>query len=284
LAHAFELLLGRPLDEFDPKATYALYHWDDILSFEFLDHVEDAASLATVIPPMTEFADEYVLAWGRWSLDLGRSLFMLDGGDTLGEAAASALSAVSRDESTLVVTGADLAPHLAGRDSLPHDLFVTLLARVASVARADAPGTLFDAMRAATWTMGGPDELFTDYEDVKFEPEWERALEQVQHADLRRHLNYLCLDAHSARAEGGYYSGSARCPGILSWLEEQPGFEFVTGWEFGEGQAASAVFAISADAPDAADVPIAADVPDPAGTTDPAGIPGPAGIVDPAHT
>jgi hypothetical protein len=242
LSEAFSLLLGRPLDEFDPKATYALYHWDDILSFEFLDYLPGAASLTGIVPPIGS-EPGYPLTWGRWSLDLARSLFLLDGGDTLGEAASAALNAVSRDQSSLVVTGADLAPQLAGREELPHGLFVTLLARV------DAPGTLLAAMRAATWTMGGPQEVFTDYAGVRYEQEWERRLAQISDPALRRHLGYLCLDAQSARDSGGYYCGTDRCPGTLSWLEEQPGYSFVTGWEFGEGQAASGIFAISADAP-----------------------------------
>lgn len=240
LADAFAILLGRPLDGFDPKATYVLYHWDDMLSAELFDFVEDAVQLGSTLPPLGEGEgeDEYPLSWGRWSLDLGRSVFLIDGADEFDESTEAALRAASLDPGSpeVAVTGADLAPHLADHDGLPPGAFLTLLARV------DTPGTLFDALRAATWTMGARTELVTDYAGVVVEPEWEQALADIADPDLRRHLSLLCLSAQSARSEGAYYSGVDRCPADLRWLAERPDHTFVSGWEFGEGQASSAIF------------------------------------------
>ena len=46
LVRAFEVLLRRPLAEFDAEATYAFYHWDDIMSSEFFDDDLDLGLLA----------------------------------------------------------------------------------------------------------------------------------------------------------------------------------------------------------------------------------------------
>jgi hypothetical protein len=241
LSDAFALLLGRRLDEFDPKAAYVLYHWDDVLSSELSEYVPDPALLAGVVPPQ-EGAAEYPLCWASWHLDLGRSLFDVDMDevDRLAGTAAQALRALSRDPEEIVVTGAELSAVLAEHDASLDGVFLTLLARVQTA------DTLFDAMRAATWTMAGPESLYTDYSEVVVEPQWERALSAIPDAGLRTHMSGICLDAQSARAFGAYYSGTGSCPGMLSLLERLPGHTFVTGWEFGEGQAASAIFAVTA--------------------------------------
>lgn len=243
LAGAFEILLGRALEAFDPKATYVLYHWDDMLSAELFDYVEDVALLGSTVPGSALGGQDGPLSWGRWRLDLGRSLFVLDGSDALSPSADAALRAASLDESQVVVTGADFVPVLTGGLGLPEDVFPALLARV------ETTGTLLDALRAATWTMGGPADLVTDYAGVTVEPAWERALAGVADPGLRRHLGLLCLSAQSARSQGAYYSGVERCPADLHWLADRPDHAFVTGWEFGEGQASSAIFAIDDSAP-----------------------------------
>ena len=234
LAGAFAILLGRPLGDFDPKATYVLYHWDDVMSAEFCEYFEDPP-LGSVAPPLPEAGDE-PLSWGQWSFDLGRSVFRID---DVPDQAGAALRAISRDPSEVVVTGADLAPVAAEHEDLLGEAFLAVLARV------DTDGTLFDAMRAATWTMGGPAGLTSPPARAVVEQEWQAALDRVTDPALRGHLQVLCLDAHWARSEGAYYSGTGQCPGDLHWLTQQPGYSFVTGWEFGEGQAASAIFAIS---------------------------------------
>jgi hypothetical protein len=245
---AFGILLGRPLREFDPKATYALYHEWDMFTEMFFETFEHS-TLGSIIPPLPGADEgEYPLNPGRWSLDLGRSIFWLDENIPDGrpalrgwEAAKSALCAVSRDPSSLAVTGADLAPIVAEHSDLLESVWLTVNVRV------HTDGTLFDAMRAATWTMGGPADLLTPDLSARavVEPEWEGKLEPVSDPALRDHLRALCLDAHWARGEGAYYSGIGACPSDLKWHASQPGHAFVTGWMFGEGQGSSAIFAIS---------------------------------------
>jgi hypothetical protein len=234
LAGAFEVLLGLPLDDFDPTATYALFHWDDIMSAEFFDFFDDFDVLGSVVSPESSGAYEGGLSWTQWGLDLGRSLFLFDG-DTATEAA---LRAASRDDSQLVVAGADLAPALTGQEFDPTEAFLTVLARV------ETDGTLFEAMRAATWTMDGPADLLEFNAKVDVEEAWEEPLKRVGHPALRDHLRMLCLTEHSARSEGAFYLGARRCPNDLQWLGQQPGHRFVTGWTFGEGQASSAIFQV----------------------------------------
>lgn len=204
------------------------------MSAEFFEFFEDADVLGAVVAPEAEDfeADDYPLSWTRWQLDLGRSLFLLEGNVSAGA------RAVSLDESRLVVNGADLARLLDGEDVAPDDVFVTVLARVATDA------TLFDAMRAATWTMGSPADLADFRTDAETEPKWAAALERIDHPALRDHLRMLCLTAQSARSAGGLYLGTDHCPADLLWPAEQPGHTLVAAWEFGEGQASSAIFEV----------------------------------------
>lgn len=238
LAGAFEILLGRSLDGYDPKATYVLYHWDDVFSSELFYHVKDAALLGSTVSGRALGAQDEPFSLGRWSLDLGRSLIGLDDCDELDPAVVAALRAASLDESEIEVTGADLARILAGPQGLPEDVFLTVIARVAT------SGTLFDAMRAATWTMGGPGDLAPAPDEAEVDADWEPALARVAHPGLRGHLVNLCLDPQWARSDGAYYSGTGEPPAELGSFAELPGHEFVTGWEFGEGQASSAIFAV----------------------------------------
>lgn len=115
---------------------------------------------------------------------------------------------------------------------------------VALVLRIDTDETLFDAMRAATWTTGGPDSLVRMDEGAEVEPEWDRSLQRIPHTQLRDHLRMLSLTAPWARGYGAHFlgSGPGTCPFQLDWVSRRPGHETIAGWEFGEGQASSAVF------------------------------------------
>ncbi|MER6911770.1 hypothetical protein ABT354_08875 [Streptomyces sp. NPDC000594] len=120
----------------------------------------------------------------------------------------------------------------------------TLLLRI----RTD--GTLFAAMRAATWTTGGPECLVTMEqgveEEAEVEPGWAERLRAVPDPALREHLSLLCLTADWARGCGAFYRGPGAdaCPPMLDWFGGRPGHHAVAGWELGEGQAASAVLRI----------------------------------------
>lgn len=238
LAGAFEILLGRPLNSFDPAATYAVYHEDDLLSCDFMESggiFSDYSKLGSVIPPDSSSAREYPLHWNRWSLDLGKSYFAVDDID-LDPAVEAELRAASHGGDVFHVVGADLADILSRHEisfDMPPGVHV----------RAVTDGTLFDAMRVATWTMD-PDELLEfgsmddDYE-VEVDDAWAAALGRIANPALRDHLRMLCLDAQSARAQGAFHSGPDQ--GVFSGIAELPGKSYVTGWQFGEGQAATGI-------------------------------------------
>ena len=244
LADAFELILGRSLDTYDTKATYVLYHWDDVMSSELFYHLKDASLLGSTVSGLAFGAEDHPFSVARWNRDIGRSLISLDDHHTLIPAVVSALRTASSDDSEVVLTGAALAQALAGSQDLPEDVFLTLIARVVT------SGTFFDALRAATWTMGGPADLAPAPTEAEIDADWEPVLARVAHPALRGHLSHLFLDAQWARSEGAYYSGVGKPPTGCGRLVEEPGHEFVTGWEFGEGQASSAIFAVrDAEAP-----------------------------------
>jgi hypothetical protein len=229
LAEAFAVLLGRPLDEFDPGAEYVLYHWDDIMSSEFLDEFHEPAQLTSVVradPDDLDDSDGLEFAWTRWNLDLGRSVFCLNG---------------DCEQSRL--TGAQLAGVLEREEIDPAEEPLHVLARV------ETDGTLFGAMRAATWTMGPRTGPFARLgKGVQVEEAWEKALERVGPPELRNHLRMLCLTDQSARCDGAFYSAARHCPSDLRPIAELPGHRLIAAWEFGEGQASSAVFQVTAGA------------------------------------
>jgi hypothetical protein len=173
----------------------------------------------------------------RWSLDLRRSFFFTEMAD-FSKSINAALEAASCDDGEVVVTGADLAAILAKRKFDPEEQYLTTLLRV------HTDGTLFDAMRAATWTME-PDRLVPFNARAEAVPEWEDALSQVSPSALRDHLRMLCLTPYWSRSEGARYLGTGNCPSDLAWLAKRPGYSCVAGWEFGEGQASSGIFLIS---------------------------------------
>ena len=243
LADAFGILLGRPLEDFDSTPAYALYHWDRYMSEGFCGYFGDIP-LGSVVPPLRGDGSEYPLDWGRWGIDLGRSIFEFrDDHAALEQPVGAALRTVSRDASRVCVTGADLAPVSAGHDGLFNDfddIWLTVMAR------ADTDGTLFGAMRAATWTMGGPADLRTpDCSEAVVEPEWQATLERIPDPVLRSHIQLLGQKGRCACCAGVYYSGTEYCPDALEWLASQPGYAFVPGWELGEFEGSSAIFAIS---------------------------------------
>lgn len=265
LAHAFEILLGRPLGAFDPDATYAFYHWDDVLCAEFYRGLDLSELLRPEIRQSSAIAEPFLrlddadgteLNWIRYGLDLGRSVFIVD--DDLpfaGEVIAALDESATTAGDYRAVFGTTFAAILIEHDvnlSEIEDEYLHLLARV------QTDGSLFDAMRAATWTMGGPDRLvpfidmasydeygildrLSEEDRTMVEPVWEEALRQVGRAALRDHLRRLCLTPFWAASEGGHYV-EAQCPtNEFIWLAEQD-HRPVAAWMFGQGQGASAVF------------------------------------------
>lgn len=261
LASAFELLLGAPLGGFDPGLNYVVYHENSQLSSEVVKRLDPYAVLRrepTVLPDRHD--SDAAFNWRRWAFDLGASYFVIDEDVRLGsDAADAALRARSGRtwSDNLVIVGTDLAKLLIDHQFDPRELYedevsVDLLARV------HTDGTLYGAMRAATWTDGsGPllkfrrhqdqdDHLFfhSDSDDpLVVKRRWAEALQHIQHPHLREHLAMLCLTGRSASDadSGAKYLGpncSADDLGDLDWLVKQPGTRVIAGWEYDDGPVA----------------------------------------------
>ncbi|MGX2992967.1 hypothetical protein JNUCC64_01525 [Streptomyces sp. JNUCC 64] len=262
LARAFEVLLDAPFGPGAaagpaPEPRYAFFHQDDLMPStvlgDLLDGELDPDAVARGIPVDGARYDEdgVPLGWSGWSFDLGRSIWLweddaFDPDGPFGAAAAGALDAVAHParDSRRAVSGADLARVFAEHGDSLDEVDEDELLMAGLLLRVDTDGTLFDAMRAATWTTGGPEGLVPLPPEAEVEPRWDAALSRVPGARLRDHLRLLCLTDHWARGDGARYLGPGNCPAALDWFADQPGHQVVAGWELGEGQAASAVFRI----------------------------------------
>ncbi len=244
LSRALEILLGRGLSSFDDNATYALYHWDDTYQFEFpwkrvnadeFLRPERNKSSSSADGLKKDNGSPYeLLGWDRYEFDLGRSYFFLEASDFSGEQA-DALA-----EKKYMLSGNQLGEFLhdyqVQRDSLSSTIIIP---------RVQTDGTLFDAMRAATWTMGGSKGLVTQRdEDAEVDSAWMPRLEAIEDTVLRYHIGMLCQDAKAARCIGAHYE-QAQVSGLLKLLETHLHHTAIATWSFGEGQAAAGVFRLS---------------------------------------
>ncbi|MCI4066360.1 hypothetical protein MRQ36_28925 [Micromonospora sp. R77] len=253
LGHAFGLMLGRPLAEFDAAGTYAVFHYDDETAGDALEDLDAGELVAEVDGRSGDNGGEW-LDPGRWVPDLARSAFIAT---HVRPAALQPLLTVTTDDGRALVWGRDIGRALqAGSLSLDelspdgYRQYPCLLLRP----RTD--GSLLDAMRAATWTMSAPDGLcdigdslvrhgYVEPDVSVVDPRWQSVLDQVGDDALRRHLRGLCLDARWARSTGGYYLGPGECPGDFRPIADLPGSTVIAGWEFGEGQGATVVIRLS---------------------------------------
>lgn len=240
LSHAFGILLGAPLDAFDPAATYALHHWDEFLDAEFHRGLDLAAMRRAEVPRRSDLAEPFrrlsdadgtELNRTRFGFDLGRSVFRVDDDIPLPGDVITALDAAKAAGGTgwRTIRGASFAAILARHGVDLADLadadddFATC--GVSILARVRTDGSLSDAMRAATWTMSGPDRLvpfidtsphdghrLTAADTVIVEPEWEEALRAVSRAPLRDHLRRLCLTSYWAASRGWAVPGRPPAP------------------------------------------------------------------------
>jgi hypothetical protein len=256
LTGAFSILLGRPLREFDPHASYALYYrcsnvTDELFGLgEFNTTGEHLAGFEAEVlargdvidppfPTIPAFHD-IVKGWDAmilpagWSFDLGRSVFS--------EYAEGGAVKAGVPELAAGLSGAELGRILVERGMTPGQLAP---ADPVVDLRVHTDGSLFDALRAATATLRGPDHLFDFSPGWGTDPEWDGPLDGVAHPGLRDHLRHLCRTEDSARSDGAYYVGvdnsamTARRAGTL--LESGAASRIVTSWWYGEGYAWSAV-------------------------------------------
>ncbi|MGV9305491.1 hypothetical protein ACWDLG_19110 [Nonomuraea sp. NPDC003727] len=234
LSRAFAILLGRPLETFDTRATYAAYYACHDLSLELFDEGFDVAPLVRgeivrapfpSMPILGELFDGWDLMAPHWTIDLGNSLFY---GEDSGHG-------VDGLESGL--PGAELGRTLVERGMKPRDLskaFPLVAFRVHS------DGSLLDAMRVITGTMRGPDHLTSLDPTGGVEGRWKKRLSTVDHPGLRDHLLNLCRDEDTARAYGAFYLENEN-PGYGT-----PPHPVVAAWQFGEAEAWSAVIHLPA--------------------------------------
>lgn len=243
LRRELQRFLSEPLADDPGKARYALYHWDDMLAAEFFaaTDLDQLAALAEPRSCVVAAAGTSGTGWDRWAFDLGRSIFAVDAAGDIealaGRPAADLLAAAHRSAGRGVVHGVELARVLHRHGIAPQAFAGDGMVMPVHV-RVVTDGSLLDALRAATGTMDRAGLEPVD-PDADVDPRWRPALDAIADAGLRSHLSALFLDEESARAYGGEYCG-ARWP-VGSEPIRSAAARIVAGWEFGEGQAWSAV-------------------------------------------
>ncbi|MFI1014722.1 hypothetical protein [Streptomyces sp. NPDC020965] len=233
LARAFGVLVGRPLDEFDPDAVYAAgLRGNALYESGFLREPDwvlpEALSGVRPIPcpfGLSSEADRLPL------FDASTSIFEFDRCDSpqspLPKDFAAALKAACFAGS--LVRGADIAPLL---DRFGVDLTAPALRDTWDIhfPRLVSDGTLLDALRVALDTGRTPEDLVPFTLTLPTEPqeEWEEDLATIEHAALRTHLAYFCTDGEEGMMP--------RYQGETTTVLQDEGCEPVSGWEDGHGQ------------------------------------------------
>ncbi|MFJ7423785.1 hypothetical protein ACIQXD_35075 [Streptomyces uncialis] len=240
LAHAFGVLLGRPLDGFDPEAVYAVGLQGNALNESgFLREPDwvrpEALSGAIPIPcpfGLSGEADRQPL------FDASTSIFEFWRCDSpkspLPKEFAAALKAVCFAGS--LVRGADIAPLL---DRFGVDLTTPALKDTWQIhfPRLVCDGTLLDALRVALDTGRTPEELVSVTFATEPQEEWEEELATIEHPALRAHLAYFCTDGE----EGLMPLHQDETTAVL----KDEGCEPVSEWEDGHGQITITVMKLS---------------------------------------
>ncbi|MFF8513535.1 hypothetical protein ACF064_36420 [Streptomyces sp. NPDC015492] len=252
LTASFSVLLGRPVDSFDPEAGYALYYINSAVDDQWVwGTLDDADSLRRTCGPGDDGDRPALLQICLaldWSLDLARSVFEFD---FTGESAfsrafgarpdsnlvAEACRTVAGDELATVLTehGLGLADIVSGLQDGTFTVGVSF--------RVVTDGTLRDALLTAIRGKGGPDRLRPGPDEAAtlalapglFDSERElppeaaaerdRLLAPVGDPRLRAHIWSPYLDRPWDR------------PGISSGGPDQPGTNRVAAWDlayFGE--------------------------------------------------
>ena len=228
----YEVFLGKPVAAFDPKASYAFFFciedsesapsavglgaWDELTWKELRAPASQRSAKACDMPSQE-------LAWNRFAMDRGRSIFFASG-KKLGTA----------KKGPVAMTGAELAVAADKAGLGPSDVLGDTV-----YVRAQTDGTLADAMAAATWTMSAPLGLVEEDGDV--EEKWADKLGVVKDERLAAHLKMLCVDDNTARSNGGFFLGADLEAGMWDWvMDDLPG-DVLAAWQFGEGFASAAV-------------------------------------------
>ncbi|MEU9606801.1 hypothetical protein [Streptomyces sp. NPDC048057] len=238
LAAAFAVLLGRPLGEYDPDATYAA-----CVAGNLLYEVGFRRDPAWVRPEALRGAEPVVWDCALFDdaersplFDASGSIFDFSTADDTSPALPADFAAAlgSACFARILIRGADLAPLVAqyGIDlaAPAHaDTWTVFVARLAS------DGTLPDALRTALATGRTPEDLipFTAEPDE----EWADALASITHPELRAHLGYFCTDGEEGLMPLG---ADATACGL-----EDEGCAPIAAWEDGHGQVDIAILQLS---------------------------------------
>jgi hypothetical protein len=234
----FEILLGRPLDSFDPGVTYAEYvggPWPDEVLLDAA-WLRPAALRRPEAVRIAELTRAVVLDASRFGFEAD----VLK--DVLGAAFVRDLRAVGEDlDAELMVDGRELAAVLKRHrvDLRSPETSEALEFTVTAALRLPCDGTLAGAMHAALdldhpLPQGSAEATVTDG--------WEAALAPVGDDVLRDHLRMHCLTAQGARAYGAQYLGRQWPVGpSLPYA----GVTLVAGFEIGESQTGVVVLALN---------------------------------------
>lgn len=253
LTGAFHILLGRPLTEFDPDASYEFYYCCPAVTVTLFGFNKSGVHLpgfeAEVLargdiidPPFPTIPgfQHHIDGWDAtipqagWSFDLGRSVYW--------ESEPGAGTQIGVPELAAGLSGTDLGQLLVERQLTPTHLKP---ARPIVSLQVPSDGSLFDAMCAATATQRGPGHYFDPEMTYGFDPGWNQRLTAVSYPGLGDHLRHLCRTEDMARADGAHYSGRVDAKDADRLAESVLGStahgQVIASWEFGEGHATSAV-------------------------------------------
>ncbi|MFE7528448.1 hypothetical protein ACFU7Y_22400 [Kitasatospora sp. NPDC057542] len=237
LAHAFGVLIGRPLTEYDSEAVYAA-----CVTGNYMEEIDFRTEHAWVRPAALRGEEPFVStlylfdeAEGTPVFDPSTSVFEFRPAGGTAEFPEGFVAAVEvACFSGHLLRGVDLAPLLEryGVDLTSPGFAGTWEVHTAVLV---SDGTLLDALRAAFGTGRTPEELtpFT----AEPEEEWAQELAAIPNPELRTHLGYFCTDGDT---------------GLMPVLEDttvhgldDEGCEAVAGWEDGHGQAEITVIRLS---------------------------------------
>jgi hypothetical protein len=265
LTAAFSVLLGAPLESFDPTGEYALYYRNTLDERELFELLDDVDPLRRVVSPAAggDRPAVLLLCLGLgWGLDLAWSQFELDAqaGTAVGDALDTLPGTAFFSRRRATLTGDELAGLLSAHSLGTADVAAASKDGTLDVdvtLRVVTDGTLRDAMVTAIRGAHGPDGLrpsgeeaqllptaagvfmFTD--DVEPPPpavaaERDRLLgDGIQDPRLRAHVWSPYLDMPWERGEDGTVQSTPATR--YQSMAQRPDMDVVAAWDlsyFGE--------------------------------------------------
>jgi hypothetical protein len=244
LTQAFEILLGRPLSEFDADSTYAAFFLPTTECFCGYKHLTPENLTADQLPDeVLRDLDLYEVVRPH---DLARSLFLFwNNGveerrgvpfDVFESASLPCRDAhavlTGRAVASLASSGVDLTVCDGSDNAGLYDIAVRIV----------SDGTLLDTMAAATGTRG--DIVPRTFDDLEYaegpKKKWAKRLSKVADPALREHLGTYCLNVDDARCDFWYYEKDSPTFGAFESVLDVT-WKVVAGWENTDGPIMSIV-------------------------------------------